>query len=111
MIGNYYYGTGRRKSSVARVFLKAGRITSYNVCYTKLLRVVAAIRGVTTGGYLAQIREYEKREIRPELDHLRKSLITLTDGFEKSVAGVLSAGSNEMTDFHARRLVERNNFV
>jgi len=24
MIGNYYYGTGRRKSSVARVFLKAG---------------------------------------------------------------------------------------
>jgi small subunit ribosomal protein S9 len=24
MIGNYYYGTGRRKSSVARVFLKKG---------------------------------------------------------------------------------------
>jgi len=24
MIGNYYYGTGRRKSSVARVFLKTG---------------------------------------------------------------------------------------
>ena len=25
MIGNYYYGTGRRKSSVARVFIKPGR--------------------------------------------------------------------------------------
>ncbi|MGH8671681.1 MAG: 30S ribosomal protein S9 [Burkholderiales bacterium] len=25
MIGNYHYGTGRRKSSVARVFLKSGR--------------------------------------------------------------------------------------
>lgn len=25
MIGNYYYGTGRRKSSVARVFLKTGK--------------------------------------------------------------------------------------
>jgi small subunit ribosomal protein S9 len=25
MIGNYYYGTGRRKSSVARVFIKAGK--------------------------------------------------------------------------------------
>ena len=25
MIGNYYYGTGRRKGAVARVFLKAGR--------------------------------------------------------------------------------------
>ena len=24
MIGNYYYGTGRRKSSVARVFIKVG---------------------------------------------------------------------------------------
>ena len=24
MIGNYYYGTGRRKTSVARVFIKAG---------------------------------------------------------------------------------------
>jgi small subunit ribosomal protein S9 len=25
MIGNYYYGTGRRKNSVARVFLKKGK--------------------------------------------------------------------------------------
>ena len=24
MIGNYYYGTGRRKTSVARVFMKSG---------------------------------------------------------------------------------------
>ena len=24
MIGNYYYGTGRRKTSVARVFLRKG---------------------------------------------------------------------------------------
>ena len=28
MIGNYYYGTGRRKSAVARVFLKKGTGTS-----------------------------------------------------------------------------------
>ena len=25
MVGDYYYGTGRRKSAVARVFLKSGR--------------------------------------------------------------------------------------
>jgi len=25
MIGNYYYGTGRRKSAVARVFMKPGK--------------------------------------------------------------------------------------
>ena len=28
MIGNYYYGTGRRKTSVARVFLKTGHAAS-----------------------------------------------------------------------------------
>ncbi len=28
MIGNYYYGTGRRKSAVARVFIKQGTATS-----------------------------------------------------------------------------------
>jgi small subunit ribosomal protein S9 len=27
MIGNYYYGTGRRKSAVARVFMKPGKGT------------------------------------------------------------------------------------
>ncbi len=26
MVGDYYYGTGRRKSSVARVFLKPGKV-------------------------------------------------------------------------------------
>ena len=25
MVGDYYYGTGRRKSAVARVFLKLGK--------------------------------------------------------------------------------------
>ena len=25
MIGNFHYGTGRRKSAVARVFIKAGK--------------------------------------------------------------------------------------
>ena len=32
MVGDYYYGTGRRKSSVARVFLKkgSGKITVNN---------------------------------------------------------------------------------
>jgi len=61
---------------------------------------------VTTGGYLAQMREYEKTELRPELEHLRRMLITLTDDYEKRVAEVVAAGNNELTDFHARRMVE-----
>ena len=28
MIGQYYYGTGRRKSAVARVFIKPGKAIS-----------------------------------------------------------------------------------
>lgn len=73
---------------------------------TSQLQVVAAIRGVTTGGYLTQIREYEKAPVRPEMEHLKKELISLTNEYEKIVAQVIAAGNNELTDFHARRLVE-----
>ncbi|MDD3737486.1 MAG: Acyl-CoA dehydrogenase C-terminal domain-containing protein, partial [Bacteroidales bacterium] len=73
---------------------------------TSQLQVVAAIRGVTTGGYLTQMREYEKAPVRPEMEHLKKELISLTNEYEKIVAQVIAAGNNELTDFHARRLVE-----
>ena len=73
---------------------------------TSQLQVVAAIRGVTTGGCLTQIREYEKAPVRPEMEHLKKELISLTNEYEKIVAQVIAAGNNELTDFHARRLVE-----
>ncbi|MFZ2287367.1 MAG: acyl-CoA dehydrogenase family protein [Bacteroidales bacterium] len=89
---------------VERLYRDARITTIYEG--TSQLQVVAAIRGVTTGGYLTQIREYEQKDIRPELEHLRKTLINLTDDFEKRVAGVVTAGNNELTDFHARRLVE-----
>lgn len=98
-------GAGFIKDFPVERLYRDARITSIYEG-TSQLQVVAAIRGVTTGGYLNQIREYEKRELRPELDHLRKELVSLTDDFEKRVAQVLSAGNNELTDFHARRLVE-----
>jgi 3-(methylthio)propanoyl-CoA dehydrogenase len=89
---------------VERLYRDARITTIYEG--TSQLQVVAAIRGVTTGGYLTQIREYEKKDVRPEMEHLRKMLISLTSDFEKRVAEVVSAGNNELTDFHARRLVE-----
>lgn len=89
---------------VERLYRDARITTIYEG--TSQLQVVAAVRGVTTGGYLAQIRKYEKKDVRPELEHLRKTLINLTADFEKRVAEVVSAGNNELTDFHARRLVE-----
>jgi len=44
--------------------------------------------------------------MRPEMEHIRKTLAGMTDDFEKTVAVVVSAGNNELTDFHARRMVE-----
>lgn len=98
-------GAGFIKDFPVERLYRDARITSIYEG-TSQLQVVAAVRGVTTGGYLSQIRDYEKRDVRPELEHLRKTLITLTEDFEKRVAEVVSAGNNELTDFHARRLVE-----
>jgi hypothetical protein len=68
--------------------------------------VVVAIRGVTTGGYLKQIREYELAEIKPELHTYRRILIQMTDEYEEAVERVTSFNENEFVDFHARRMVE-----
>ncbi len=98
-------GAGFIKDFPVERLYRDARITSIYEG-TSQLQVVAAIRGVTTGGYLAQIREYEKKEVRPEMEYLKKQLAGLTDDFEKRVAQVTAAGNNELTDFHARRLVE-----
>lgn len=73
---------------------------------TTQLQVVAAIRGVTTGAYLAQIRKYEQTPVKPEHDHLKKLLIAMTADYEKAVEDVQKVGDTEYLDFHARRLVE-----
>lgn len=98
-------GAGFIKDFPVERLYRDARITSIYEG-TSQLQVVAAIRGVTTGGYLAQMREYAKREVRPEMEHLRKQLSALTDAYEKCVAGVTATGNNELTDFHARRMVE-----
>ena len=98
-------GAGFIKDFPVERLYRDARITSIYEG-TSQLQVVAAVRGVTTGGYLAQMREYEKAEIRPEMEHIRKTLAGMTDDFEKTVAVVVSAGNNELTDFHARRMVE-----
>ncbi len=98
-------GAGFIKDFPVERLYRDARITSIYEG-TSQLQVVAAVRGVTTGGYLVQLREYEKAEVRPEMEHIRKTLTGMTDDFEKTVAAVVSAGNNELTDFHARRMVE-----
>ena len=103
-------GSGFMKDYPVERIYRDARITSIYEGTTQL-QVVAAIRGVTTGGYLSQIREYEAQKITPELEFLRRTLIILTDDYEQSVKKVVDSNDNEFIDFHARRLVEMAGFI
>ncbi|MBE9467432.1 MAG: acyl-CoA dehydrogenase family protein [Bacteroidetes bacterium] len=102
-------GSGFMKDYPIERIYRDARITSIYEG-TSQLQVVAAIRGVTTGSYLKQIKEYEAQEIKPEFDYLRRELIEMTNAYEKSVKHVHDVNEkesdNEFLDFHARRLVE-----
>jgi 3-(methylthio)propanoyl-CoA dehydrogenase len=98
-------GSGFMKDYPVERIYRDARITSIYEGTTQL-QVVAAIRGITTGAFLAKIREYEAEKVSPQLEYLKRSLIILTDEFEQAVRKVTSFDDNEFLDFHARRLVE-----
>ncbi len=98
-------GSGFMKDYPIERIYRDARITSIYEGTTQL-QVVAAIRGVTTGAYLKQIRAYEMTEIKPELHTYRRILIGMTEEYEDAVNKVLQINDTEYTDFHARRLVE-----
>jgi 3-(methylthio)propanoyl-CoA dehydrogenase len=98
-------GSGFMKDyPIERIYRDARITTIYEG--TTQLQVVAAIRGVTTGGYLDRIREYEGMPLKPELHGYRRILIGMTEEYERAVNQVVNAKDNEFIDFHARRLVE-----
>nr|MDA3881086.1 acyl-CoA dehydrogenase family protein [Prolixibacteraceae bacterium] len=98
-------GSGFMKDYPVERIYRDARITSIYEGTTQL-QVVASIRGVTTNGYLNQIREYEKETLKPELEKFRRILIGLTEEYAEAVEKVVAAKDNEFLDFHARRLVE-----
>ncbi|MEG0796489.1 MAG: Acyl-CoA dehydrogenase C-terminal domain-containing protein [Odoribacter sp.] len=99
-------GSGFMKDYPIQRYVRDARITNIYEG-TSQLQVVAAIRGVTTGSYVKQIREvYEKAPIATEHEYLRNTLKAMTAQLEASTALVGEAGNSEYTDFHARRLVE-----
>jgi alkylation response protein AidB-like acyl-CoA dehydrogenase len=98
-------GSGFMKDyACERLYRDARILTIYEG--TSQLQVVAAIRHVTTGTYLQQIREYEKLPINPEFHSFRKRLMTMTNLYENSVSRVIETKNHEYIDFQARRLVE-----
>jgi len=98
-------GSGFMKDYPVERIYRDARITSIYEGTTQL-QVVAAIRGVTTGAYLNQIRAYEAERVSPKLEYMKRSLIILTDDYEHAVKKVVGTDDNEFIDFHARRLVE-----
>jgi 3-(methylthio)propanoyl-CoA dehydrogenase len=103
-------GSGFMKDYAVERIYRDARITSIYEGTTQL-QIVAAIKGVTTGGYLKQIHVYEKQELRPDLEKYRRVLISLTQDFEEAAEKVISVGDTEFTDFHARRLVEMAGYI
>ncbi len=98
-------GSGFMKDyPIERIYRDARITTIYEG--TTQLQVVAAIRGVTTHGYLNRIREFEAMPLKPELHSFRRVLIGMTEEYEKTVQQVIQVKDNEYLDFHARRLVE-----
>ncbi len=97
-------GSGYMKEyPVERLYRDARITTIYEG--TSQLQTVAAIRYVTTGAYLAQMREYEQVEVRPEYQALKDTLIAMTAEYEKACEMVVGKDT-AYVDFHARRLVE-----
>jgi len=103
-------GSGFMKDYPVERIYRDARITSIYEGTTQL-QVVAAIRGVTTGGYLKRIRDYEKEPLKPELEDFRRILISLTQDYEEAVQKVVDLKDNEFIDFHARRLVEMAGYI
>lgn len=98
-------GSGFMKDyACERLYRDARILTIYEG--TSQLQVVAAIRHVTTGTYLKQIRGYEAAEIKPEFNVLREKLKAMTDKYEAAVKFVTDLKDNEALDFLARKLVE-----
>ncbi len=99
-------GSGFMKDYTCERIYRDARITSIYEGTTQL-QVVAAIRYVTTGAYLAQIREYETTQaIDPSLSTLQDKLKNMADKLQMAVNQIVEAKNQELLDLMARRLVE-----
>jgi alkylation response protein AidB-like acyl-CoA dehydrogenase len=98
-------GTGYMKDfPIERIYRDARITTIYEG--TSQLQVVAAIRNVGNGAFLAVMRDRAQLSVKPELEYLKGTLEKMTEQFAKTVEKVNEFNDNEYFDFHARRMVE-----
>ena len=86
-------------------FYRDARITSIYEGTTQL-QVVAAIRYVTNGSYLKQMRDFEQAEVSEALRPIQERARAMADTFAAAVDHVKAMESQEVLDFCARHLVE-----
>lgn len=103
-------GSGFMKDYACERLYRDARITSIYEGTTQL-QVVAAIRYVTTGAYLARIQEYERMEVAPELEGLKNRLKDMASKYAAVVNQITEAKDQELLDFCARRLVEMAAYI
>ena len=97
-------GTGFMKDFPIERIYRDARITSIYEGTTQL-QAVAAIKGVTTGVYLEQIKRYDT-EVSDKNCEIRTKLHKMTEAFESITTRVIESDNTELLDFHSRRLVE-----
>ena len=97
-------GTGFMKDFPIERLYRDARITSIYEG-TSQLQAVAAIKGVTTGVFLDQIKSYDQ-QVSDKNCEIRTKLHKMTEEFESISQRVVSQESSELIDFHSRRLVE-----
>ena len=98
-------GSGFMMDYPIQRYYRDARITSIYEGTTQL-QVVAAIRYVTNGSYLAQAREFEQAEVSEAMKPLVARAKSMADKLEEATARVKEAGDAAFHDICARHLVE-----
>lgn len=98
-------GSGFMMDYPIQRYYRDARITSIYEGTTQL-QVVAAIRYVTNGSYLAQAREFEQTEVSEAMRPLVARAKAMADKLEEATARVKEAGDAAFHDICARHLVE-----
>lgn len=98
-------GSGFMMDYPIQRYYRDARITSIYEGTTQL-QVVAAIRYVTNGSYLAQAREFEQAEVSEAMKPLVARAKAMADKLEEATARVKETGDAAFHDICARHLVE-----
>ena len=97
-------GTGFMKDFPIERIYRDARITSIYEG-TSQLQAVAAIKGVTTGVFFDQIKEYDS-QVSDKNCEVRTKLHKMAEEYQSIVQRVTEQDSIELIDFHSTRLVE-----